>query len=133
MWRAQSQAVSPVPSARNYAGGLLVEYPDPDIIASDKRFQRYIVGNMSYQKALHGNVPVRRSAWNGVVVLRAGSDIPNVQMRRREEENTVSVFAVLQGSYGKHLPILRMLAFLRRIADAASRGTSSNGAATAIA
>ena len=91
--RAQSQAVSPVPSARNYAGGPPVQYPDPDIIALDKRFQRYIVGNTVIKRHYTGTFWSEGPAWNGVGRFLVWSDIPNnVQMRWREEDNTVSVF-----------------------------------------
>ena len=91
--RAQSPAVSPVPSARNYAGGAPVQYPDPDIIALDKRFQRYIVGNTVIRRHYTGTFWSEGPAWNGVGRFLVWSDIPNnVQMRWREEDNTVSVF-----------------------------------------
>jgi gluconolactonase len=92
--RAQSAtAVSPVPSARNYAGGPPVQYPDPDIIALDKRFQRYIVGNTVIKRHYTGTFWSEGPAWNGVGRFLVWSDIPNnVQMRWREEDNTVSVF-----------------------------------------
>jgi gluconolactonase len=91
--RAQSQAVPPVPSARNYAGGPPVQYPDPDIIALDKRFQRYIVGNTVIKRHYTGTFWSEGPAWNGVGRFLVWSDIPNnVQMRWREEDNTVSVF-----------------------------------------
>src|SRR5947207_8401862 len=91
--RAQSQAVSPVPSARNYAGGPPVQYPDPDIIALDKRFQRYIVGNTVIKRHYTGTFWSEGPAWNGVGRFLVWSDIPNnVQMRWREEDNSVSVF-----------------------------------------
>ena len=91
--RAQSQAVSPVPSTRNYAGGPPVQYPDPDVIALDKRFQRYIVGNTVIKRHYTGTFWSEGPAWNGVGRFLVWSDIPNnVQMRWREEDNTVSVF-----------------------------------------
>src|SRR4051812_43036033 len=36
---------SPVPAARDWARPEPVQYPDPDVVALDPRFQRYIVGN----------------------------------------------------------------------------------------
>ena len=44
--RAQQQApVSSTPSPRDYMRQDPIQYPDPDIIALDNRFRRYIVGN----------------------------------------------------------------------------------------
>src|ERR1700733_1698725 len=91
--RAQSQAVSPVPSTRNYAGGPPVQYPDPDIIALDKRFQRYIVGNTVIKRHYTGTFWSEGPAWNGVGRFLVWSDIPNNrQLRWTEEDGKVSVF-----------------------------------------
>ena len=52
---AQGQApaaVSPVPMPRNWGLPGPIPYPDPDIIALDPRFQKYIVFNSSI-KRLH--------------------------------------------------------------------------------
>src|SRR5687768_14711772 len=35
-------AVSPEPTPRDWSGGAPLRYPDPDLVALDARFQRYI-------------------------------------------------------------------------------------------
>ena len=66
-----------------------MQYPDPDIIALDKRFQRYIVGNTVIKRHYTGTFWSEGPAWNGVGRFLVWSDIPNnVQMRWREEDNT---------------------------------------------
>ena len=71
-----------------------VQYPDPDIVALDNRFRRYIVGNTSI-KRLHIGHAVGRRARPGTASGRylVWSDIPNnVQMRWIEEDGRVTVF-----------------------------------------
>lgn len=94
MARAQSPApVSPVPTPRNYATNEPVQYPDPDILALDNRFRRYIVGNTAIKRLYTGAMWSEGPAWNGEGRYLVWSDIPNnVQMRYLEEDNHVSVF-----------------------------------------
>lgn len=88
------QQISPVPSTRNYAAaGAPVQYPDPDIIALDKRFAPYIVGNTIIKRRHTGTLWAEGPAWNGVGRYLVWSDIPNnVQMRWIEEDAHVTVF-----------------------------------------
>ena len=94
--RAQAPAqtpVSPVPTPRDYARGEPVQYPDPDIVALDNRFRRYIVGNTSIKRLHTGTMWAEGPAWNGVGRYLVWSDIPNnVQMRWTEEDGRVTVF-----------------------------------------
>jgi gluconolactonase len=92
--RAQSQApISPVPTARTWAAGETVQYPDPDIIALDRRFGRYIINNTSMKRLYTGTLWSEGPAWNGVGKYMVWSDIPNnVQMRWIEDDNRVTVF-----------------------------------------
>ena len=70
-----------------------MQYPDPDIIALDNRFRRYMVGNTSIKKLYTGTLWAEGPAWNGVGRYLVWSDIPNnVQMRWLEEDGYVSVF-----------------------------------------
>jgi hypothetical protein len=42
---AFAQTVSPKPTPRDWTGQTPVQYPEPDVVALDNRFRRYIVGN----------------------------------------------------------------------------------------
>ena len=91
--QAQSTRVSPVPTPRDYATNQPVQYPDPDIIALDNRFRRYIIGNTAIKRLHTGTQWAEGPAWNGEGRYLVWSDIPNnVQMRYLEEDNHVSVF-----------------------------------------
>jgi hypothetical protein len=47
---AQSPQVSPVPTPRDWSRQDPLQYPDPDIVALDDRFNRYIVRNTAGQE-----------------------------------------------------------------------------------
>jgi gluconolactonase len=90
---AQPQRINPVPAPRDWSGNTAVQYPDPDIVALDPRFRRYIVGNTSIKRLYTGTLWAEGPAWNGVGRYLVWSDIPNnVQMRWAEEDGHVSVF-----------------------------------------
>ena len=91
--QAQAQApVSPVPTPRDWARAEPLQYPDPDIVALDNRFRRYIVGNTSIKRLHTGTQWAEGPAWNGVGRYLVWSDIPNnVQMRWAEEDGRVTV------------------------------------------
>jgi len=89
--RAAGQATSPTP--RSWSGDQLVRYPDPDVVALDNRFRRYIVGNTVIQRLFTGTLWAEGPAWNGVGRYLVWSDIPNNrQMRWIEEDGRVTVF-----------------------------------------
>jgi gluconolactonase len=92
--RGQTPApVSSVPTPRNWSGDPPVQYPDPDIIALDNRFRRYIIGNTPIRRLHTGTLWAEGPAWNGEGRYLVWSDIPNnVQMRWLEEDGHVSVF-----------------------------------------
>jgi gluconolactonase len=95
MARAQAppSAISPVPTPRSWTGDPPVQYPDPDIIALDNRFRRYIIGNTVIKRLHAGTQWAEGPAWNGEGRYLVWSDIPNnVQMRYLEEDNHISVF-----------------------------------------
>jgi gluconolactonase len=70
-----------------------VQYPDPDVVALDPRFRRYIVGNTVIRRLHIGTLWAEGVAWNGVGRYLVWSDIPNnVQMRWIEEDGRVTVF-----------------------------------------
>jgi gluconolactonase len=92
--RAQAPAqVSSVPSVRDWNRQEPIQYPDPDIIALDPRFRRYIVGNTAIRRLHFGTQWAEGPAWNGVGRFLVWSDIPNnVQMRWTEEDSRVTIF-----------------------------------------
>ena len=72
-----------------------VRYPDPDIIALDKRFEPIKLGNTPIQRLYHSKEMLwaEGPAWSAVGKFLLWSDIPNnVQMRWLEEDGHVSVF-----------------------------------------
>jgi gluconolactonase len=90
---AQQQSGSSAPAPRNWSGDQLVRYPDPDVVALDNRFRRYIVGNTVIQRLFTGTLWAEGVAWNGVGRYLVWSDIPNNrQMRWIEEDGRVTVF-----------------------------------------
>ena len=90
---AQQQSVSNAPTPRNWSGDQLVRYPDPDVVALDNRFRKYIVGNTVIQRLFTGTLWAEGVAWNGVGRYLVWSDIPNNrQMRWIEEDARVTVF-----------------------------------------
>ena len=85
--------VSPDPAPRDWSGETTIRYPDPDIIALDNRFRRYIVGNTVMKRLHTGTLWAEGPAWNGVGRYLVWSDIPNnVQMRWIEEDGRVTTF-----------------------------------------
>ena len=89
---AQQPAISPTP-ARDWASQEPVPYPDPDVVALDKRFARYIVRNTSIRRLHAGTQWAEGPAWNGVGRYLVWSDIPNnVQMRWIEDDGRVTTF-----------------------------------------
>src|SRR6201989_3441540 len=89
----QRAPVSPEATVRDWTGAQPVRYPDPDIIALDNRFRRYIAGNTVIKRLHTGTLWAEGPAWNGVGRFLVWSDIPNnVQMRLLEEDGHVTTF-----------------------------------------
>ena len=66
---------------------------DAEIIALDRRFQRYIVPNASVMRLHLGTLWAEGPAWNGVGRYLVWSDIPNdIQLRWIEENDHVTIF-----------------------------------------
>jgi gluconolactonase len=85
--------ISPVPTPRDWSRQDPLQYPDPDIVALDPRFRRYIVGNTVIRRLHFGTLWAEGPAWNGVGRYLVWSDIPNnVQMRWIEEDGHVTMF-----------------------------------------
>jgi gluconolactonase len=90
---SQAQNPNPVPAPRDWSGNTPLQYPDPDVIAMDPRFEKYIIGNTPMQRLFTGTFWSEGPAWNGVGRYLLWSDIPNNrQMRWTEEDGKVSVF-----------------------------------------
>ena len=90
---AQQQSVSPIPTPRDWSGHQPIQYPDPDIVALDPRFLRYIVDNTPIRRLHFGTLWAEGPAWNGSGHYLIWSDIPNnLQMRWLEEDSHVAVF-----------------------------------------
>ena len=90
--RAQQTAAG-TPAPRDWSGQTPVRYPDPDIVAVNNRFQKYVVGNTTIKRVYTGTLWAEGPAWNGVGRFLVWSDIPNnVQMRWTEEDGRVTVF-----------------------------------------
>ena len=89
----QPPKVSPVPTPLDYSKIEPVAYPDPDIVALDPRFRRYIVFNTSIRRLHIGTSWAEGPAWNGVGRYLVWSDIPsNTQLRWIEDDGRVTTF-----------------------------------------
>ncbi len=79
--------------ARDYGPGAAPSrYPDPDVIALEKSFSKYIQGNSPIRRIHTGCLWAEGPAWNGSGNYFLWSDIPNnAQMRYLPEDGHVSV------------------------------------------
>jgi gluconolactonase len=84
-------AMAPAAFARNFGPNTEPQrYPDPDIIALDKRF-KYKLGNTPIQRLYTGTLWAEGCAWNGASRYLVWSDIPrNENLRYLEEDDHVS-------------------------------------------
>ncbi len=78
---------------RDWSGQHPLQYPDPDVVALDPRFRKYMVASTPIRRHYTGTLWAEGPAWNGVGRYLVWSDIPNnVQMRYLEEDSHVTVF-----------------------------------------
>lgn len=92
-------AVSPTPVERDWSGQNPLPYPDPDIIALDNRFSRYVIFNTPLQRLHTGTLWAEGPAWNGVGRYLVWSDIPNnAQMRWIADDGRVTRFRSPSGN-----------------------------------
>lgn len=78
---------------RDWSGQVPTRYPDPDVVALDKRFDRYKIGNAAVVRLHTGMAWAEGPAWNAAGRYLVWSDIPNdVQLRRLDEDGHISVF-----------------------------------------
>ncbi len=84
---AAATSMAPSAFARNFGPGAEpVRYPDPDIVALDKRFKARL-GNTPIQRLHHGTLWAEGPAWSGVGRYLLWSDIPNTEQLRFIEED----------------------------------------------
>ena len=77
---------------RDWSGQSPIRYPDPDIIALEPAFEKYIQGNSPLRRLHTGLLWAEGPAWNGAGNYLVWSDIPNnAQMRYLPEDGHVSV------------------------------------------
>jgi gluconolactonase len=78
---------------RDWTGKQPIRYTDPDVIALDKRFAKYVIGNAAIERLWTGARWAEGPAWSGAGRFLLFSDIPNNrQMRWLEEDGHVSQF-----------------------------------------
>ena len=96
---AAPQPPSPVPAPRDWSGQTPLQYPDPDVVALDPRFRKYMVGSTPIRRLHTGTLWAEGPAWNGVGRYLVWSDAPNnVQMRWIEDDGRVTVFRSPSGN-----------------------------------
>src|SRR5262245_41062189 len=90
---AAAGGVSPQATPRDWSGNAPSVYPDPDLVALDPRFQRYILFNTPIRRLHTGTLWAEGPAWSGVGKYLVWSDIPNnVQMRLVDDDGRVTTF-----------------------------------------
>jgi gluconolactonase len=77
--------------ARDWTAQVPERYPDPDVIALEPAFQKYIQGNSPIRRLHTGMLWAEGPAWNGTGNYLVWSDIPNnAQLRYLPEDGHVS-------------------------------------------
>jgi gluconolactonase len=85
--------VSPQPAPRDWSGNTPSTYPDPDLVALDPRFQRYVIFNSPLRRLYTGTLWAEGPAWNGAGRYLVWSDIPNNrQIRFIDDDERVTTF-----------------------------------------
>jgi gluconolactonase len=85
--------VSPTPTPREWGSPEPRLYPDPDVVALDPSFRRYVVFNSLIKRLYTGTSWAEGPAWNGIGRYLVWSDIPaNVQVRWIEDDGRVTTF-----------------------------------------
>src|SRR5664279_323871 len=78
---------------RDWTGQQPVRYTDPDVVALDKRFSKYVIGNAALERLWTGARWAEGPAWCAAGRFLLWSDLPNNrQMRWLEEDGHVSTF-----------------------------------------
>lgn len=85
--------IPPPATGRDWTGVVPIQYPDPDVVALDPKFRKYMIGNTTIKRLHTGTQWAEGPAWNGGGKYLVWSDIPNnVQMRWIEDDRRVTVF-----------------------------------------
>jgi len=96
---ARQETQVPPYEPRDWSGDTPLMYPDPDIIALDNRFRRYILFNTPIRRHYVGTLWAEGPAWHGVGRFLVWSDIPNNrQLRWIEDDDRVTVFRSPSGN-----------------------------------
>ena len=66
VWARQQAPPIPPYEPRDWSGQNPLSYPDPDLIALDPRFRRYILFNTPIKRLHIGTMWAEGPAWNGV-------------------------------------------------------------------
>ena len=103
------------PAPRDWSGKTPVRYPDPDIVALDNRFRRYMIGNTSIKRLVYGNAVGRGSGVERRGALSGVERHPQqradaLARRRRARQRLPQSFRLQQR---QHLRLRRTAAFLR--------------------
>jgi gluconolactonase len=86
-------AISPVATPRDWTNVQPIQYPDPDVVALDPKFRRYMIGNTSIKRLFVGTSWAEGPAWSGAGRFLLWSDIPaNTQLRWIEDDSRVTTF-----------------------------------------
>ena|SRR5579871_96949 len=88
------QTNNPISPERDYGPNASpVRYPEPDVIALDKRFAKYAIANTPIQRLYTGTLWAEGPAWNAAGRYLVWSDIPtDKHLRRLDEDGHISVF-----------------------------------------
>lgn len=90
---AKAQTALPPAEPRDWSGATPLRYPDPDLIALERSFQRYILFNTPIRRHHTGTLWAEGPAWNGVGRYLVWSDIPNNrQLRWIQDDDRVTEF-----------------------------------------
>ena len=118
--------MSPVATPRDWTNQTPMAYPDPDLVALDPRFRRYIVFNTVIKRLHIGTGWAEGPAWNGVGKYLVWSDIPaNAQMRWIEDDARVTTFRNNSGiQQRQHVRLRRAAKSVASMAGAAWPVTS---------
>jgi gluconolactonase len=85
--------ISPSATPRDWTNVQPIQYPDPDVIAVDNRFRKYMIGNTSMKRLYVGTSWAEGPAWSGTGNYLVWSDIPgNIQLRWIQDDARVTTF-----------------------------------------
>ena len=70
------QQAQPVPpeAPRDWSGRDPVRYPDPDVIALDPRFRRYMIGNTPIRRLQEGAARIGQGELNQPITIKTGDE-----------------------------------------------------------